>query len=179
LSTTEEINRPLGFVLKDVNPVHPMIQERKISVETAVKFNVGFFPGKGSMAGRVVFPLYEDGSLVGYMGRTVEPITDENPKWRMPKGLIKSFLYGLERCEPSKPLILCESPWGVLWFHENGQQAASLMGSGLTEAQEKRLEPYKTIIVALDNDSAGEEAAVKIIERLKKNHTVLKARLME
>ena len=31
-------NKPLAFVLKDVNPSHPMIQERGISVETARVF---------------------------------------------------------------------------------------------------------------------------------------------
>ena len=56
-------NKPLAFTLKDMNPSHQMIQEHGISVGTAERFGVGFFPGKGSMAGRVVFPLREDGSL--------------------------------------------------------------------------------------------------------------------
>ena len=90
-------NKPLAFVLKDVNPSHPMIQERGISVETAKLFGVGLFPGKGSMAGRIVFPLHEDGSVIGYAGRTTLPISDANPKWLFGKGLKKSFLYGLER----------------------------------------------------------------------------------
>jgi DNA primase len=51
-------NRPLAFALKGVDPKHPIIQERGISVETAKAFGIGFFPGHGSMAGRVVFPLY-------------------------------------------------------------------------------------------------------------------------
>src|SRR5580704_11807786 len=37
-------NKPLAFALKDVNPSHPMIQERGISVVTAERFGVGFFP---------------------------------------------------------------------------------------------------------------------------------------
>src|SRR5207244_8532089 len=104
-------NKPLGFTLKDVNPAHPMIQERGISVETARLFGVGFFPGKGSMSGRVVFPLYESGNLVGYAGRTTLPATDTNPKWLLGKGLRKTFLYALERCDPAKPVIVCESLW--------------------------------------------------------------------
>ena len=172
-------NKPLAFTLKDMNPSHQMIQEHGISVGTAERFGVGFFPGKGSMAGRVVFPLREDGSLVGYAGRTTLPVSDANPKWLFGKGLKKTFLYGLERCDPAKPLILCESLWGPLWFHEHGLQAASLMGAEMTEEQERRLDPYPTITVALDNDAAGIEKAAHICERLKAKHRVLKARLIE
>src|ERR1039458_5283188 len=182
-------NKPLAFTLKDVNPDHPMIQERGITMETAGKFGVGYFPGKGSMAGRIVFPLHElirrngDGSaqvmLVGYAGRTTLEVTPENPKWKLPAGLHKTFLYGLERCELAKPLIVCESLWGPLWFHEHGFQAASLMGSEMTEEQERCLDPYPTITVALDNDAAGIEKAARICERLKMKHRISKARLIE
>lgn len=172
-------NVPLTFTLKDVNPAHPMIQERGISVETAKLFGAGFFPGKGSMAGRIVFALHEHGQHVGYAGRTTLPVTDANPKWLFGKGLKKTFLYGLDRCDPSKPLILCESLWAPLWLHEKGWQAASLMGSEMTAEQEKSLDPFATITVALDNDAAGNEKAVRICVRLKGKHRVLKARLME
>jgi len=171
-------NKPLTFVLKDVNPEHPMIQERRISVETAKVFGVGFFPGKGCMAGRIVFPLQEDGSLIGYAGRTTLPVSDANPKWLFGKGLKKTFLYGLERCDPAKPLILCESLWGPLWFHEHGLQAASLMGSEMTEEQERCLDAYQTITVALDNDATGTQKAIPLCERLKAKHRVSKARLV-
>jgi DNA primase len=172
-------NKPLAFTLKDVNPSHPMIQERGISVATAGRFGVGFFPGKGSMAGRIVFPLHEDGTLVGYAGRTTLPVSDANPKWLFGKGLRKTFLYGLDRCDPAKSLILCESLWAPLWFHEHGLQAASLMGSEMTEEQERCLDPYPVITVALDNDAAGIEKAARICGRLKAKHRVLKARLVE
>jgi DNA primase len=172
-------NKPLAFALKDVNPSHPMIQERGISVLTAEHFGVGFFPGKGSMAGRVVFPLHEDGCLVGYAGRTTLPVSDTNPKWLFGKGLKKTFLYGLDRCDPAKPLILCESFWAPLWFHEHGLHAASLMGSEMTEEQERCLDPYLVITVALDNDAAGIEKAARICGRLREKHRILKARLVE
>src|ERR1019366_6562733 len=83
------------------------------------------------------------------------PVSDANPKWLFGKGLRKTFLYGLERCDPAKPLILCESLWAPLWFHEHGLQAAALMGSEMTDEQERFLDPYPTITVALDHDAAG------------------------
>jgi len=172
-------NKPLAFALKDVNPSHPMIQERGISVATAKRFGIGFFPGKGSMAGRVVFPLRENGSLVGYAGRTTLPVSDNNPKWLFGKGLKKTFLYGLDGCDPAKALILCESLWGPPWFYEHGLQAAALMGSEMTEEQERCLDPYPMITVALDNDAAGIQKAARVSQRLKAKHRVSKARLIE
>jgi Toprim-like len=171
-------NNPLAFTLKDVNPSHPMIQKRGISVETAERFGLGFFPGKGSMASRIVFPLHGDGNIVGYAGRTTLPVSDANPKWLFGKGLKKTFLYGMERCDPAKRLLLCESLWAPLWFHEHGLQAAALMGSEMTEAQELCLRPYLLVTVALDNDAAGMEKADRIRGRLKENHRVSKARLI-
>ncbi len=139
-------NKPLAFELRGIQHEHPFIQARGITPLTANEFGVGFFPGKGSMAGRVVFPLYENGAIVGYAGRATN---GDEPKWKMPLGLVKSFLYGLERCDPAKPLILLESFWGVLWFWQNKIQACALMGSSMTPEQEKLLEPFAEIRIAL------------------------------
>lgn len=162
-----------GFTgLQGINPEHPEIQKRGISVETAQKFGIGYFPGKGSMAGRIVFPLFEHRKLIGYAGRTVLEVTDDNPKWRLPAGLVKSFLYNLERCDPHKPLVISESLWAPPFYDQQGIQVASLMGRELTEAQEETLAPFKIIWLALDYDAAGIEATKKIAERLKKSHAV-------
>jgi DNA primase len=93
-------------------------------------------------------------------------------------GLHRTFLYGLERCDPSKPLLLTESCWGPLWFRQNGLEAAALMGNSLTEAQEHLLEPYAEIRICLDNDDKGREASLKIAARLKDKHEVHRAFLL-
>jgi len=130
------------------------------------------------MAGRIVFPLYEGGTLVGYAGRTILPTSEGNPKWLFGKGVRKTFLYGLERCDPSRPVILCESLWAPLWFHEHGAQAASLMGSEMTDQQERCLDSFPVITVALDNDATGIEKSAAICERLKLKHRILRAKLV-
>ena len=179
LAAYPEGNKTLGFVLKDIDPEHEMIQARGIRVPTAKEWGVGFFPGNGSMMNRIVFPLYEKGNLVGYAGRTTLPVTPDNPKWLFGKGLRKTFLYGLERCDPAKPLVLTESLWSVLWLAQKSIQAAALMGSEMTDEEERCLEPFGTITVALDNDEAGHEKAAPIVERLRKRHYVLKAYMKE
>lgn len=175
-------NKPLTWQLQGINPEHEMIHSRGISIETARSWGVGFYrskQGTASMDNRIVFPLIEDGKLIGYAGRTVLDVSESNPKWKLGKGIRKSFLYGLERCDPAKPVILAESFWAPLWFSERGEQCAALMGTDLTEEQEKRLEPFTTVVVALDGDEKGKEASAKITERLRKNHRVIKASLKE
>jgi Toprim-like len=165
-------NAPLMWKHEDLDPDHPAIRERGLSLETVMEFGVGFHYGKGIMANRICFPLFENGSLIGYAGRATD---GTEPRWRLPNGLVKSFFYGLEKCDPTKPLHIVEGFWAVLFLFQHNIQSAALMGCTMTEAQEQCLEPYAEIRVALDNDAAGIEAAAKIVERLKTRHKVSKA----
>src|SRR5947209_68500 len=67
------VNKPLACTLRDVDASHPYLAERGITRETAERFGVGFFPGKGSMAGRIVIPIHNaEGELVAYAGRALD-----------------------------------------------------------------------------------------------------------
>jgi DNA primase len=162
-------NKPLGFRLKDVNATHPMIQGKGISIETAKHYGIGWFPGSGSMRGRIVFELWENGEMIGYSGRLVE---GDGSKWLLPKNFVKSFVYGLHLCDPKYPLVLGESFWLPPFLHEKGMQGGALMGAEMTEAQEDCLRPFKVIWLAMDNDEAGREKAVSLRQRLMKDHAV-------
>lgn len=157
-------NPPLAFTLRNLDPDHPVLKEKGISIETAMEFGVGYHGGKGSMSGRVCFPLYENGALIGYAGRATN---GEEPRWKLPQGIHRTFLFGLERCDPAKPLTITESCWGVLHLFQHGVQSAALVGSSLTDAQETLLAPFAEIRVCMDNDAAGRTAAFAIAERLK------------
>ena len=52
------------------------------------------------------------------------------------------------------------------------------MGAELTEKQERCLDPFPVITLALDDDPPGIEKAARIRERRKGKHRVLKARLV-
>jgi hypothetical protein len=171
-------NKPLSFTLQ-ANPEHPLIQSHGISVETAADWKIGYYENKqgtASMHQRIIFPLIEDDSLVGYIGRAT--LEGQEPKWKM--GVRhRTMLFGLERCDLAKVLIVCESPWSVLWFFQGGHQCAALLGTSMTEEQERRLELYGTIILGMDNDEAGKEASQKLAERLMKHHKVIRSFLKE
>ena len=97
----------------------------------------------------------------------------------MGKGVVKTMLFGLERCDPAQLLVVTEIPWAVLWLRQRGIQAASLLGKDLTEGQEKAIAPFRMLSLALDNDEAGREATDKIDLRLRGNHAVMRSYFRE
>jgi len=81
-------NKPLPFSLKDIDPTHPYLRERGIDEAVAQYFGVGYFPGRGSMNGRVVIPIQnERGELIAYAGRSIDRT---EPKYKLPAGFKKS-----------------------------------------------------------------------------------------
>lgn len=174
-------NKPLGWKYQ-VEHQHPMIQARGISIETAKEWGVGYYEdkkqGTASMHQRIVFPLFEDGVHVGYVGRSTKH--GQEPKWKVGKNVMRgAILYGIERCSPEKPVILAESFWAPLFFFERGQQCVALGSTNMTGEQEDQLEPYGTIILAMDDDEAGREASVKLAARLKGKHKVIRSFVRE
>jgi len=93
-----ENNKPLSFELKGI-VYHPYLQSRGVSQEVAAKFGIGFFPGKGSMQGRIVIPIRDEkGALVAYAGRA---LNGDEPKYRLPVGFHKSKILSL--LTPNEP----------------------------------------------------------------------------
>jgi DNA primase len=166
LTGAAEANKPLTFILQLINSNHPYLAARGITPETASYFGVGFFPGRGSMAGRIVFPIHnKDGQLVAYAGRN---ITDSEPRWKFPSGFHKGQeLYGLHLVEKSH-VVVVESFWGVLALYQTGIPAVALMGRSLSEQQEELLAGFENVTLLLDGDAPGQEAGDEIAKRLVK-----------
>ena len=164
----EVVNQPIGFALKSVDTSHPYLHRRGIKEETAKHFGVGFFHGKGSMAGRVVIPIHnEQGELIAYAGRAID---ESEPKYKLPTGFHKSLvLFNLHRVlGTSREVIIVEGYFDAMKVHQAGfPGVVALMGSALSEQQEKLLtQNFDSVVVMLDNDKGGNYAATQIVSRL-------------
>jgi hypothetical protein len=161
-------NRPLGFELKGIT-YHAYLEARAISKDLAERFGVGLFPGKGSMSGRIVFPLRnEKGDLVGYAGRAID---SSEPKYRLPAGFHKSLVLYNRFAVKGEAVTIVEGFFACLKVAAAGFPCVALMGATLSEAQEKLLN-FKYITLLLDPDDAGSKAAAEIAPRLARGHYV-------
>ncbi len=161
------INPPLKFQLKGVDCSHPYLAGRGISRETAEAFGVGFFPGKGSMVGRVVIPIHnESGELVAYAGRAID---GSEPRYKVPAGFHKGgLLFNLHRvagqaCE----VIVVEGFFDCMKVHQAGFACVALMGCSLSEEQEALLcRQFSAAVLLLDGDEPGQRATDELLVRL-------------
>jgi DNA primase len=160
----------LKFALQGIDHTHPYLSERNIPEEIARHFGVGFFPGKGSMSGRVVIPIQnEKGETLAYAGRAID---GSEPRYKLPSGFRKSHvLWNLHRVREHDSrrnlVIVVEGFFDCMKVHQVGvPHVVALMGSSMSERQQKLLSEFRHVIVMLDGDDAGREGAHGIVERL-------------
>lgn len=157
------VNPPLAFELRDIQFNNRHLLIRGFEEEECEYLGVGFFPGKGSMAGRIVFPIHnEKGELVAYCGRATD---DSEPRWKQPSGFQKNHVvYNLHRVEEDTVIVL-ESFWGVLSCVRAGiMNAVSVMGHYISPEQAKLLSRFKHLVILFDGDEPGREGIAQALE---------------
>jgi DNA primase len=159
-------NAALSFSLKGVDPLHPYLRERGILEETARTFGIGFFPGRGSMSGRIVIPIHNrEGQLVAYAGRA---IGDTEPRYKFPAGFRKSLeVFNLHRVMGEVSVVVVEGFFDCMKVSQAGFPCVGLMGCTMSRAQEDAIAgQFGKVVLMLDGDTAGREAAEGIYDRL-------------
>ncbi len=161
-----ESNKPLAFALQNIDPTHPYLTARGITEETARTFGVGFFPGKGTMAGRVVIPIRNaQGELVAYAGRAIDR---SEPRYKFPAGFHKSLeLFNLHHVKDTLAVVVVEGFFDCMKVSQAGYPCVALMGCTMSKSQEKLLaEHFGQVVLMLDGDEAGRGAMEEISDRL-------------
>ncbi len=158
----EEVNKPLAFTLRGIDATHAFLETRGFKPVHAEYLGAGYFPGKGSMAGRFVFPIHnEKDELVAYAGRAVEGGLE--PRWKLPEGFKKGLvLYNLNRMMRGDfdQIVVVESFWGVLACVRAGiLNSVAIMGRTISEAQLELLSGFREITLVMDGDEPGREAS--------------------
>lgn len=176
-----EGNPALTFTLR-LNSDHPYLAGRGLRPETVQLFGVGYCD-RGLLKGRIAIPIHDEkGSLVAYAGRWPgdETPDDGGEKYKLPPGFKKSaVLFNLHRVKGSEHLVVVEGFFSVLRLQELGIPAVALMGTALSEHQEKLLQEsgVKSITLMLDGNKAGREAVEKVLPRFAKHFSVMVAEL--
>jgi len=159
-------NKPLSFALQNIDCTHPYLFERGLTRETAEKFGVGFFSGRGSMQNRIVIPIHNvEGDLVAYAGRAID---GSEPRYKFPSGFHKSLeVFNLHRVKGELSVVLVEGFFDCMKITQAGCPCVALMGSSMSDTQEDLLRNrFAEIILMLDGDEAGRKATDEIRDRL-------------
>ena len=155
-----ESNRPLAFTLQGIDPHHPYLAGRGVDSNTAAHFGIGFYPGKGSMEGRIIIPIHnEEGILVAYAGRS---LGQTEPRYKFPARFRKSLvLFNLHRAvHHGKAVIVVEGFFDCFNVYQAGFPCVvALMGCSLSHRQEALLQQhFRQVTLMLDGDNAGRRA---------------------
>lgn len=123
---------------------------------------------------RLMFPVIDvRGNVIGFSGRI---LGDGEPKYmNSPETIVFSKshnLFGLNLAKKSKCgyIILCEGNIDVVSMHQAGfDSAVASLGTSLTNEQARLISRYKNeVVIAYDNDGAGQKAAQRAIGILEK-----------
>lgn len=120
------------------------------------EWEVGYDPELNS----VVIPFKSQGKLVGLIRRNL----GEGPKYLNSSGLAKSdHLFGLDKISTAERYcVVVEGPLDCMWLHLHGYPSVAILGSSMTQKQADILKRrFWKIVLAFDNDNAGEKAFIQ------------------
>jgi DNA primase len=147
------------------------LEQKGISSQTATHFEAGLYKGSGFLSNCIGVRLHDpNGRPIGYAGRRLNPRqVKHNGKWKFPPGLPKNdILYNFHRVRSNlhKGLFVVEGPWGVMRLAQLDIPAVALLGIHLSHTQHHLLRTIPRIILMLDGDNAGKQAALRIRKTL-------------
>jgi len=155
-----------------------LVEKKKIAIVDLERVGIVSSYGRGPVdrfRGRVIFPLFDHrGNIAGFAGRIIPGVKKELAKYiNSPETEIyhkSKLLYGLNitRAEIKKKkfAVVVEGELDMISSWQSGvKNTVAIKGSALTQEQVKLLSRYcQKLVMALDADSAGDDAARRGIE---------------
>lgn len=179
LSKTERAVVPVSLDIRDWPPFPgkiPYLENRGIGLETYRLFGCGYDPDNE----RVWFPVRNRlGDLVALQERsTVVKVFRNQSSGKRGEVLYGEYELHKHPLKSGERLWVCESPVDVLTLWERGYKAVGLMGASLSRTQEHSLRRFdaRCLVLALDQDSAGDTGVENIRRRLSKSYLLYRAR---
>ena len=151
-----------------------LLRQEQWQNETLNEFEIGFCLNPlDELYGRITIPIYDKhGNLVTIAGKRIDGI--KSRKYKFLYNIDKSYLlYNLHKAAPyiyeKKELIIVEGFKDVWRAWETGlKNVVATMGGIPSDSQLDLLLKYGkyNLVIALDNDEAGQKGAVKVVNAL-------------
>lgn len=151
-------------------------KKRGLTEETAKRFGLGYVhdwqhpktvkQGYNFSSPRLIIPL----SPQSYLARDTRDDIEDKSKPYVKQVVGKKEIFNLEALKGSKPVFIVEGELDAMSIYEVGGEAVALgsisMINRLVE-NVKEIKPEAPLIIALDNDEAGEKSAKELEAKLK------------
>jgi hypothetical protein len=162
----------------DSSPAMEYLERRGIAPETAKAFGCGYAEawqhwekdkeGHWQLIGtdrRVVFPITDQsGQVVAYHGRAIDDNFIDTPK--KTKGSRREALFQAADAFDADIIFLCEGPADAMSLHQCGFSAVASAATSIPSWLPNAV-AFNKIMVALDADNTGDEAAEKHVTELR------------
>lgn len=148
-----------------INSYIDILREFKESRYLPEDFRI-FFATKGDFRGRIILPIFENGHVVYFQARSLDPNAER--KYINPVAEKESIILNMERFDSTKPIVVVE---GIIDALSLGNNATTILGASLSdEFVEKIKDKGSEIIVVCDNDERGQKELRKILSHSKYSH---------
>lgn len=161
------------FVQPDVltfpptDAIYKYFESRKISRETVDAWNI-----QSDDKGMIVFPFFMSGNLEFVkFRRPWKPTEQEKGRKEWQLSGTKPILFGMDMCEFSKPLVICEGQIDAMSLYEAGVRNVVSVPCGCDDTRWiglcwDWLDRFNEIIVFGDNDAPGQKMVREVTKRL-------------
>lgn len=162
---TRKYSMPDTKLLPLTDDVIRYFESRKIGRATLEAFGLA-----ADEQGNIVFPFYRDSVNVFEKYRKPrKPTEKERKEWQFPGA--QPILFGMDMCEPNKPLICTEGQLDAMALYEAGARNVVSVPSGADNLDWIEhcwdwLERFKTIVLFGDNDEPGRKMVRNVVKRL-------------
>ncbi len=163
--TTKVPQSTTGFTLEPLTTEgREYLRARQLHDETIDHFGIG------SYQGRIAFPYYEQGRVVGVKHRKPGKVTPDEPKYLSAPGSHFGLFNKQNIDTQQTTLIICEGEIDCMVMHQCGHPNTVSVGTGanavgqLLQEESRFLEQFLALIIVSDNDDAGREMDRRFIE---------------
>ena len=140
------------------DPPLDALERRRVTLGSCEAYRVRYDEG------RWVLPVFTDDGLLGWQYKVDE---HGGAVWNYPKGMrMRGSLFGFGVANPSHVTLVVESPLDAVRLHSMGYDAVATWGAGVSVEQMAMIALHPRILLAFDNDPAGDRAVERCIDHL-------------
>jgi DNA primase len=137
--------------------IHPYLYSRGFNDDTIAKFELGYDASRNS----ITIPVRDEHARLVYI--KYRPLNADKRKYINGKNIKKGdYLYGLYLAKYYREVYITEGEFDAISMWQMGYPAVALGGCTITKKQIDLLSYFRRVILFMDNDKPGREAADKI-----------------